>query len=582
MKSTLHWLVIFIMGLLISPNVQAQEQYKNIFEHAEYFTDATNELTINQVIDQPFKSVVKPNFGFNTERIWLRLDLKNIPEIDDYNYLKVGNSRTALLSFFVMDSLGTISKINPMNFIIDQLIRTKQLSNYNTLYVKTSAINWPTSLQLKLIEDATALVRVDLKTKIIVWATGILLAIMFIGVVTYYFINKELFYFFYAIHLLTFILFFFYDSGLGKHIFSHTQTMIFTLAAHVMYFAVSLPLVYISRITPSIKAYKRYAIYASLMLAINIVFPLFISNKSVIAQAIVLELVVMQAFLFVYLLIRRVNLFQLKETWFFYILLISILLPNIKALNNFGIFPEAFLLEISFEIYVLIEISLWLSYIILSIRTRATNQLKVQLDVAQLKKDTKYALLKGQEQERHWFGKELHDNIGSTLSAIRLLLTTNPNASKIHLKKINRDLHLISSTYVSPHIEDNSLQDELIKYLEIINQSNQVKVHLEFDSKQVEELDKFGKLNIYRSIQEAINNSIKHGEADEIIVQILDNGNEALIYIEDNGKGFKKEITEGLGLSNLRNRLEQFNLQLSIKSEPSIGSQIEMRLDLQN
>lgn len=80
------------------------------------------------------------------------------------------------------------------------------------------------------------------------------------------------------------------------------------------------------------------------------------------------------------------------------------------------------------------------------------------------------------------------------------------------------------------------------------------------------------KLNIYRIIQELINNILKHADAKNITVSIK--GKDKLIHIivTDDGKGFQvKGKRKGIGISNMINRVESYNGKLKIISSPGKG-----------
>src|SRR5690606_17304799 len=78
---------------------------------------------------------------------------------------------------------------------------------------------------------------------------------------------------------------------------------------------------------------------------------------------------------------------------------------------------------------------------------------------------------------------------------------------------------------------------------------------------ELPELDKSTELLLYRIIQEAVTNIVKHADATEGIVQLVGEGSRLSITIEDNGKGFNlKSVAEkGIGLKNLASRIQLLN-----------------------
>ena len=83
-------------------------------------------------------------------------------------------------------------------------------------------------------------------------------------------------------------------------------------------------------------------------------------------------------------------------------------------------------------------------------------------------------------------------------------------------------------------------------------------------------------LNIYRLIQEQMNNIMKHAEANKVKVSLEATGNKLVMQVIDNGKGFDtKQKRTGIGISNMLNRIESFNGEMRIVSEPGEGCKIE-------
>ena len=86
-------------------------------------------------------------------------------------------------------------------------------------------------------------------------------------------------------------------------------------------------------------------------------------------------------------------------------------------------------------------------------------------------------------------------------------------------------------------------------------------------------------MNIYRIIQEAVNNALKYSEASEITVKISDEKDSFIIAINDNGKGFDKEkIEAGNGLINMRKRGREIGANIDINSLLSIGTNVVVRI----
>ena len=96
------------------------------------------------------------------------------------------------------------------------------------------------------------------------------------------------------------------------------------------------------------------------------------------------------------------------------------------------------------------------------------------------------------------------------------------------------------------------------------------------DNLKSKKLTSFEGMNIYRTIQEAINNALKYAEADVIAVNIKQQNNQTAINIKDNGKGFDELIVEkGNGLKNMQKRIEDIGGTFSLNSGID-GTKIEI------
>ncbi len=88
-------------------------------------------------------------------------------------------------------------------------------------------------------------------------------------------------------------------------------------------------------------------------------------------------------------------------------------------------------------------------------------------------------------------------------------------------------------------------------------------------------------LNIYRIIQEMVNNSIKHAKCKEIFVQMHKKGNEMTISVEDDGKGFNEStIKKGMGLENIKSRVNYLKGELTMDSSQEQGTAILVHLPI--
>lgn len=193
------------------------------------------------------------------------------------------------------------------------------------------------------------------------------------------------------------------------------------------------------------------------------------------------------------------------------------------------------------------------------------------------------AQLKGEEKERARTAKELHDGVASILSAAKLHLTTMNDFQDIHVP-FQDVSHLIDIAVQEVRNISHNLAPEMIllegldyaiqSFCKRFNKPN-FQLHC-YIIGNLTELDKNYQLTIYRIIQEAVTNIVKHANATEGIVQLMEEKGELLITIEDNGIGFdaKRTLANGIGLNNLFARIKLINGRIDIKSSPGKGTSV--------
>jgi len=209
------------------------------------------------------------------------------------------------------------------------------------------------------------------------------------------------------------------------------------------------------------------------------------------------------------------------------------------------------------------------------------KDLKIQYQTETLQK-----IILAQETERRRIARDLHDDISSKLIAISLNLhllkskkTENINKENI----INNTIDINSKTIESsrqiahhlhpPVLEKFGLMDALKELVLDFNNTKVVNIQLNFElvfSKEVTNIH----LQIFRIIQELINNSIKHGKATAIDIIFLSKNSISTCVYSDNGVGFDSlqlDKTKGLGFSNIENRIQNINGTFNLISEINKG-----------
>jgi PAS domain S-box-containing protein len=204
------------------------------------------------------------------------------------------------------------------------------------------------------------------------------------------------------------------------------------------------------------------------------------------------------------------------------------------------------------------------------------------------------AIIQTQEDERNEIGAELHDNVcqilASTLLKLSLLQADMPAEAMKSFRQIRNNITLatkeirnISHRLAPASFDDSTLKESLRLLLNTYNASKKYNIALHYDSRIDEyPLSQSVKLNLYRIIQEQLSNILKHSSATEISIRLALHQACLKLSVTDNGKGCNVHDTKsGIGLANMRRRIQLFAGNLEIASIPGEGYQIEVEIPVQ-
>jgi two-component system NarL family sensor kinase len=192
------------------------------------------------------------------------------------------------------------------------------------------------------------------------------------------------------------------------------------------------------------------------------------------------------------------------------------------------------------------------------------------------------AILKAQEEEKARLSKELHDGLGPLLSLIKLNasgIPANPQSDKLlgEIKDLAsegmKEVRTISHALMPSVLQKSGLQSALEEFIGQVNQAGQIKAELVCTVS--ERLPGDVEVNIYRIVQEAVNNTIKHAKAGSVLISLTEARNELELVIEDNGRGFDASaVKNGNGLNNMLSRAEIVKGAIQMNSQPGKGTKI--------
>lgn len=199
------------------------------------------------------------------------------------------------------------------------------------------------------------------------------------------------------------------------------------------------------------------------------------------------------------------------------------------------------------------------------------------------------------QEQRLNISRDLHDNIGAQLTFIISSVDNIKYAFEITNEKLDNKLSNISSfaketivelrdTIWAMNSSEISFEDLEIRINNYIEKAKEAKDQISFSFAidpvlKVQKLTSVQGMNIYRTIQEAVNNAIKYANASVISINVKTDNKQMKISIQDNGIGFDQDtIEKGNGLQNMQKRIEEIGGEFCLFSSREEGTRIEILL----
>lgn len=206
--------------------------------------------------------------------------------------------------------------------------------------------------------------------------------------------------------------------------------------------------------------------------------------------------------------------------------------------------------------------------------------------------DAHFARLEGQETMQKEIGKELHDGLGNILATVKLnlapvdeVLDKMTDAHRVQYSTANRlldevcvDLRRIAHQLESHTLLNFGLKAALEALEKDVSTSGKIKVELSPHGLQ-ERLNIKMESNLYRIVQELVNNVIKHAKADKITIEVNRFENMLNVLVADNGQGFDLEKARqkpGVGMFNLEARVHSLKGKMFIDTKPGRGTTVSI------
>jgi signal transduction histidine kinase len=204
-------------------------------------------------------------------------------------------------------------------------------------------------------------------------------------------------------------------------------------------------------------------------------------------------------------------------------------------------------------------------------------------------------LVEAQEAERRSIARELHDEVGQSLTGV---LVEMANLSTL-IRARDLDPVEVKAGEIKKLVEGSigvvrnmalllrpAMLDDLGLVPALEWQAREVSkrsgVWVQVDAEGVsEELPEEHKTSVYRIVQEALHNALKHAEAHRIVVSVKQEAHRLRVTIEDDGKGFNPARAKGMGLLGIEERVSHLGGTFAVESQPGGGATLRVTLPLE-
>jgi two-component system sensor histidine kinase UhpB len=194
--------------------------------------------------------------------------------------------------------------------------------------------------------------------------------------------------------------------------------------------------------------------------------------------------------------------------------------------------------------------------------------------------------LAAQEAERLRIARELHDEVGQTLTAVALQVeraAADPSDAKL-LGEITAAIHTslddvrrIATELRPEALDDLGLTDALIALCLRIERQGAIRVTRELEG-GLPRLGSEVELVIYRVAQEALTNAMRHSGASQVWMMLRNEPERVVLCVEDDGRGLSEEQANGGGLMGMRERAILIHADLSLDTGPAGGTRVTLAL----
>lgn len=569
-----------------------------------YYLATPSTTTIDSIVQsletsKNIKPLSKFNFGYNDTTFWLLLPVKKFPSNKEKFLLEIQNPHIDLLQAWCV----TGSTITPLGK------ETGDMRLFNTRYVQHRNFIW--SLNDCGSENFTLIIRIEkrkssLNIPAFLWTEsahrnhstramlffgisfGMMLLVMIYSIIAGLLLNSPI-YFRYALFVLTSIIFLATYEGLSFQVLYPNWSNFNSLFRMVINGLASITFVFFSQEFLNI---KKYSILLNRVLnSIIIVFialiiatPFFKYSFLDYGLFLIPIVLTLSGSANILLFMAAIKLFptQRKVSAFYLVAYSAIIVAGIiSIMADFGLLEILPFNPLFMGVLIEILVFSWgLSYLMKKVYEER-NELMQRIHRHQ--KEMVQAYVAGIEKERERIAGELHDDVGSRLSNLRRLVnlskTENLEFIENEIATLSDDVRNLSHQMLPTAMHYKGLAQLVADLISQLKKTSPIEYTFQcydipdtLPENQVHQL--------YRIIQEVLNNIARHSQASHADIQLFGHDNELVVTIEDNGVGFDVNARGGMGLTQMKARTEALNGKLEINSSAAHGTSLLITVPL--
>jgi signal transduction histidine kinase len=569
----------------------------------EIMEDKTTKLTFDDVskrsdIDAHFTQSLQlnPNFGVTSSVVWARFKLEN--KSTQRLFLEISEPVIDSITVYRIDANGyTTAKksgvyvpvrerdIKTNFYLIDLDLNSEQTCTYYIRFQNTLPLLFPLRVApLKVYFE-------DNHPKDLM--QGIYLGIMFVMAIFNFFIfftvrSKE--YLYYVLYVLSFAFFFAYNKGIS-HEFLWSNAVWFNRFTPIFISSgVSFGVLFANKFLEA-ERYVPFSRKISNGLISLIIFFLlchWLDLDLGVGSIALLHFVAFLTVIYVLMIATYIWL-EGSQTALFFLIAWSVMLISamifIMQLSN--ILPSDNFTRNALQVGSALEVVLLSFALAYRINVDKKEKERYQAEVIRQ--------LQTNDQMRSRIARDLHDDIGSTLSSIGILsqiveyqFDTNPQSVKDLVHRISESSQRVQRSlsdivWTTKQTEDN-FDNVIIKMKEFTSEMLEPKnIAYQFNADSIPEvkLSPSKQYNFYLIFKESINNIVKYSQAVSVDIQLIYQNDWLVMMITDNGIGFdENNVKAGNGLGNMQKRTENLEGKITIQSSPNKGTRITVNVPI--